>query len=87
MEAAATAPLISQTPIRPENCMPNRRSIDERDIDDLLASLTDRQIAELFAMPEREVAALRRQRRAAVSHPSRDTEPDGGFDGSGDGTS
>jgi hypothetical protein len=43
--------------------MPRRRSIDERDIDDLLASLTDRQIAGLFDIPEAEVAVLRRERR------------------------
>jgi hypothetical protein len=56
--------------------MPIRRSIDERDIDDLLASLTDRQIAELFGMTEAEVARLRRARRTTPSHPSRDSEQD-----------
>lgn len=41
--------------------MAPRRPIDERDIDDLLASLTDRQIADLFEMTEAEVSSLRRQ--------------------------
>jgi hypothetical protein len=44
--------------------MPPKNPIDERDIDDLLASLTDRQIADLFDMPEEAVAKIRRQRRA-----------------------
>ncbi len=43
--------------------MANRREIDERDIDRLLAALTDRQIAELFGMSEVEVSQLRRAQR------------------------
>ena len=66
--------------------MAKRRTIDERDVDDLLAALTDRQIAELYGMPEAEVARLRRQRRADPNHVSRDTEQDDGV-GAGDGTS
>lgn len=42
--------------------MPNRRNIDERDIDKLLAALTDTQIASLFGMSEIEVFKLRRAR-------------------------
>jgi len=43
-----------------------RREPDERDIDQLLASLTDTQIASLFGMSELEVSELRisRQRMA-----------------------
>ena len=47
--------------------MPQKCPIDERDVDELLASLTNRQIADLFAMTEESVAQLRRQRRAAKS--------------------
>ena len=43
--------------------MTQKALIDERDIDELLASLTDRQIAELFALSEEAVAKIRRQRR------------------------
>lgn len=43
--------------------MPNRRDIDERDIDRLLAALTDSQIASLYGMSEMEVHRLRRARR------------------------
>ena len=39
--------------------------IDERDLDNLLASLTDRQIAALFGMTEENVANIRRLRRAS----------------------
>ena len=42
------------------------REIDERDIDRLLAALTDRQIADLFEMPELEVSKLRLSRRPKV---------------------
>ena len=41
-----------------------RREIDERDIDLLLAALTDGQIAETFGWSEAEVEQLRRSRRA-----------------------
>ena len=47
--------------------MPNRRDIDERDIDRLLAALTDTQIASLYGMSEVEVHRLRRRRRASSS--------------------
>jgi hypothetical protein len=43
--------------------MPGRRDIDERDIDRLLAALTDTQVAALFGMSEIEVYQLRRNRR------------------------
>lgn len=43
--------------------MPKRRDIDERDIDQLLAALTDRQIAGVFGMTELEVYHLRRSRQ------------------------
>jgi len=43
--------------------MTARREIDERDIDQLLAALSDHQIAELFGLTEFEVFELRRQRR------------------------
>jgi len=43
--------------------MPKRRDIDERDIDRLLAALTDRQIADLYGMTEIEVYRLRRSRQ------------------------
>ena len=39
-----------------------RREIDERDIDLLLAALTDRQISDTFGWGEAEVAQLRRSR-------------------------
>lgn len=48
--------------------MPERRDIDERDIDHLLAALTDLQIAALFGMPEEEVFKLR-QSRQNPAHP------------------
>ena len=62
--------------------MPTKRLIDERDIDDLLASLTDRQIAGLFGMPEAEVATIRRQRRACQTHASPNPDQGDGSDGS-----
>lgn len=40
------------------------RDIDERDIDRLLAALTDLQIAELYGMSEAEVSKLRQSRRS-----------------------
>ncbi|MFT5510382.1 MAG: shikimate kinase [Hyphomicrobiaceae bacterium] len=43
--------------------MGQRRNIDERDVDQLLAALSDRQIAELFGMSEMEVFDLRQSRR------------------------
>lgn len=43
-----------------------RREIDERDIDRLLAALTDRQIAQLYGMTEFEVSQLRQARRAKL---------------------
>lgn len=43
--------------------MAGDRKIDERDIDQLLAALSDRQIANLFEMEEQEVFRLRKQRR------------------------
>lgn len=43
--------------------MPGRRDIDERDIDRLLAALTDTQVAALYGMSEIEVFQLRRARR------------------------
>ncbi len=57
-----------------ENRMPPTRPIDERDIDGLLARLSDRQIADLFGLPEESVAALRRQRRAKRVRPITDGE-------------
>jgi hypothetical protein len=49
--------------------MAPRRQIDERDVDRLLASLTDTQIANLFDMTECEVSDLRlsRQRKLTSS--------------------
>lgn len=43
--------------------MPDRRDIDERDIERLLAALTDIQIASLYGMSAVEVTQLRRSRR------------------------
>ena len=43
--------------------MPKRREIDERDVDRLLAALTDRQIADLYDMTVIEVYRLRRSRQ------------------------
>ena len=50
--------------------MPPNPPIDERDIDELLASLTDRQIADLFDLSEEAVAKIRRQRRGGGSENS-----------------
>ena len=44
--------------------MAERREIDERDVDRLLAALTDLQIAELFGMTETEVSELRQLRQS-----------------------
>ena len=43
--------------------MAGARKIDERDIDRLLAALTDRQIANLFDIEESEVSRIRKSRR------------------------
>ena len=53
--------------------MPERREIDERDLDRLLMALTDRQIANLYGMTEQEVYRLRvsRQPKPPRSRPSR----------------
>lgn len=58
------------------------KAIDDRDIDQLLAALTDQQLAELFSMALHDVAMLRRRRRRerqraqaeapALDHPSKD---------------
>jgi hypothetical protein len=61
--------------------MATRRPIDERDIDGLLASLTDRQIAELFGMSEEEIATLRRERRASQAQSSPEPRQIKGFGG------
>ena len=45
------------------------RKIDERDIDGLLAALTDRQIANLYEMSELEVSELRISRQPKVPSP------------------
>ena len=42
------------------------RKIDERDVDGLLAALTDRQIADLFEMSEFDVAELRISRQPKI---------------------
>ena len=44
--------------------MPERREIDERDLDRLLMALTDRQIANLYGMTEQEVYRLRVSRQS-----------------------
>ena len=46
--------------------MAERREIDERDIDQLLKALTDRQIADLFGMSEVEVMQLRQSRQSKL---------------------
>lgn len=53
--------------------MAERREIDERDLDQLLKALTDRQIANLFGMSEAEVMQLRqsRQPKLPVARPER----------------
>ena len=57
--------------------MPSRREIDERDIDRLLAALSDTQIAALYGMTEVEVYRLRRARRAIPAERARKKEDDG----------
>ena len=42
------------------------RKIDERDVDGLLAALTDRQIADLFKMTESDVSELRISRQPKI---------------------
>lgn len=49
--------------------MPARRDIDERDVDRILAALTDTQIAALYGMSEIEVFRLRRSREAVNAKP------------------
>lgn len=54
--------------------MSPEKPIDERDIDQLLEVLTDRQIADLFDMSDEAVARLRRDRRLdRWKNPSHDT--------------
>jgi hypothetical protein len=48
------------------------RQIDERDVDRLLAGLTDIQIASLFDMTEQEVSELRLSRRRKQTNPSQE---------------
>ena len=57
--------------------MAPRREIDERDIDRLLAALTDRQIADLYGMSELEVSRLRQSRRAQLPKSPPDQKKDG----------
>jgi len=45
--------------------MPSPRAIDERDIDRLLANLTDGQIARLYGQEERTISKLRKERKKA----------------------
>ena len=54
--------------------MPSRRDIDERDIDRLLAALTDTQIASLYDMSEIEVFRLRRARQTRQVESTSDRE-------------
>lgn len=56
--------------------MPKRREIDERDVDRLLAALTDRQIADLYDMTDIEVYRLRRSRQPIP--PRSQSEPKNG---------
>lgn len=61
--------------------MAEHRDIDERDIDRLLAALTDNQIAALFGMTEVEVYQLRQSRqpkppRSPNDRPRPDQNPD-----------
>jgi hypothetical protein len=44
------------------------RQIDERDVDRLLAGLTDMQIANVFGMTEQEVSELRLSRRRKLTN-------------------
>ena len=61
--------------------MTERRNIDERDIDSLLAALTDTQIAAVFGMTETEVYTLRQSRESQLppsrsnQHSTRVTKP------------
>ena len=48
------------------------RQIDERDVDRLLAGLTDTQIANLFDMTEQEVSELRLSRRRKLTNLDQD---------------
>ena len=57
--------------------MPDRRKIDERDVDRLLAALTDTQIASLYGMSELEVHELRRSRRTMQPKSHGSTKKDG----------
>ena len=51
------------------------RKIDERDLDELLKHLSDRQIADLYDMPIQEVQSLRFERVRQRKNPSR-PDPD-----------
>lgn len=51
------------------------RKIDERDLDELLKHLSDRQIADLYDMPIQEVQNLRFERVRQRKNPSR-PDPD-----------
>ena len=54
--------------------MAERREIDERDIDQLLKALSDRQIADLFGLSEAEVSNLRRSRQPKLPAPPSGTK-------------
>jgi hypothetical protein len=60
--------------------MPDRRKIDERDVDRLLAALTDTQIASLYGMSEVEVFKLRQERQSRPANSGPDQEGDGKSD-------
>ena len=47
--------------------MSTPKAIDEKDIDKLLACLTDRQIARLYNQDERDIAKLRQERQTVRS--------------------
>jgi len=53
------------------------RKIDERDVDQLLAALTDRQIADLFDLPEQDVMELRQSRKNVPSKARAEQKPNG----------
>ena len=55
------------------------RKIDQRDVDVLLAALTDRQIADLYEMSEFDVSKLRLSRRPKAPSP-RQEQKNGGKD-------
>ena len=57
--------------------MVERRDIDERDIDRLLAALTDVQIAAVFGMTEIEVFQLRQSRQKLPPRQSQRPNPTG----------